>query len=167
MLLCWARPILQLDGEMLQWKWNYGRGATTRPATTTVLANQLSCQFQAKVFDASNCGLRAVVLIKDVSICYCHIKKEVEYVFVKLPAFGAAAIVATQLVASVYSSHVDIVLNNGLRAWDRDSGAITLSPLYGARSLGLSEGCRVYCFSSIQFKHSPSHSKHLSFVKAT
>ena len=81
-----------------------------------------------------NCGLRAVVLLKDVSICYCHIKKEVEYVFVKLPAFGAAAIVATQLVASVHSSHVGIIL----KAWDRYSGAVTLSPLYGARSLGLS-----------------------------
>ena len=80
--LGWARLILQLDGEMLQWKGNYDRGATTRPSTTAILANQLGRQIQTKVLDYSGCGLRTIVIVKNVGISYCHIKKEVEHVFV-------------------------------------------------------------------------------------
>jgi len=106
-LLIWLRLTLQLDGEVSQWKENYGRGGTTWSSATTVLPNQLSTQLQPKLLDF-DLGVRTIVFIEDICIGYCNIEQEVEYVLVELSAFGMAVVVAMQLVTPVYSSHVGI-----------------------------------------------------------
>ena len=64
------------------------------------------------------------MLVEDVSIRYRHIEQEAENEFVKFSALCAAVVVATQLIPPVYSSHVGVVLDDGLGAWDRGSGAV-------------------------------------------
>ena len=39
----------------------------------------------------------------------CHIKKKQQYIFIKFPAFRSAAVVPTQLVPTVHSTHKPIV----------------------------------------------------------
>ena len=136
LLLIRLRLTLQLDREVSQWKKNYGRGGTTWSSATTVLPNQLSSQLQPKLLD-SDLGVRTIVFIEDVCVGYCNIEQGVEYVLIELSAFGTAVVVATQLVTPVYSSHVGIVLNDGVWTCDRDSGTISLSPQYRPRCLGL------------------------------
>ena len=148
LLLCRLRLIRQLDRKVSQWKGYYGRGAMARSATTAVITDEVGCQLQSKVLDVLDGVVRAVVLVEDVGVGNCHGKQEIINIFIEFPALCAAAVVSTQLVTPIHSSHVGVILDDGFWGRDRDSGAIPLSSEYSASCLGLS-GCGHYrdCFS--------------------
>ena len=98
-----------------------GCGATlTSPTPTGVVPNQLLHQLDPKGFYIGELVGAGVVLHQDKSICYRHIKQESENVFIKFPAFCPAAIVSSQLIPTVYSSHELVVGYDTRRARDWD-----------------------------------------------
>ena len=54
----------------------------------------------------------------DESVCYRHIKQESKNVFIKFLAFCSAAVVSSQLIPTVYSSHKLVVGDDTRRARD-------------------------------------------------
>ena len=55
------------------------------------------------------------MLHQDVSISYCNIQQEGKNIFVKLPALCPAAVIAAQLVSTIHSTHVLVIVNDALR----------------------------------------------------
>ena len=67
------------------------------------------------------------VCIEDKCICDSHIKVEVENVFVEFSAFCAAAIVSSQLISPVYSTHMLVVVAAAFWAAYRNPLTVLLS----------------------------------------
>ena len=96
---------------------------TTNPSSTAKVTNQLACQLQLEGFECREWCTAAVALLKDVRIGECNIKQEVEDIFIKLPALGSAAIIATNLVNS---THELVVVDDRQRARNSYPGSILL-----------------------------------------
>ena len=95
---------------------------------------------------------------EDVCVRYCYVKQKEENVFIKLSAFRSAAIISTQLVASVYSPHELVIGDDALRTRDVDVSPILLLPedCSGCRWLAIGG------HDSNHFAVHPSRSCHLS-----
>ena len=61
---------------------------------------------------------KGVMLHEDKSISYSYVEQEGEDVFVKLPALCSVAIIPTELVSTIHTPHVFIVVDDGL--WTGD-----------------------------------------------
>ena len=103
---------------------------TTNPSSTAKVANQLACQLQPEGFECGEWCTAAVALLKDVRVGDCNIKQEVEDVFIKLLALGSAAIIATNLVTPVNSTHELVVVDDRQRARNSYPGTILLPSEY-------------------------------------
>ena len=104
---------------MAVWQGASDGATSTSPTPTGVVSNQLLHQLDPKGLDIGKLVGAGVVLHQDESICYRHIKQESENVFIKFPAFCPAAIVFSQLIPTVYSSH-ELVGYDTRRARDWD-----------------------------------------------
>ena len=94
--------------------------STSSPTAAGVVSNQLLGQLDPEGLGVSKLAGAGVVLCQDKSICYCHIEQKIKNVFIKFSAFCPAAIISSELIPTVYSSHVLIVRDNTLWTRDRD-----------------------------------------------
>ena len=68
------------------------------------------------------------MLVDNETVRDHHVEKEMIYVLIKFPTLSAAAVIGSQLIAEIHTTHRPIVQNDTLRAGNRDSGAILLPP---------------------------------------
>ena len=68
------------------------------------------------------------VLLENVRISDCHVKKEKRDIFVELSTLCSTGVVPTKLVSTIHTPHVLVVQNDGLRAMNRSTCVVLLSP---------------------------------------
>ena len=90
------------------WKVVYGKSGNQRwPATssstTTVIAHELSCQLQSELLQVLVDIVWAEVLLENVRIINCHVKKEERDVFIELYTLGSTGVVPTKLVSTIHT----------------------------------------------------------------
>ena len=93
---------------------------------TAVIANELLCQLHTKITDGLVLRGGGVVLVQHKRICYGDIKQEVENILIELSTLCAAAVIASELIALIHSSHKLIVRDDGFRTWHWNPGSILL-----------------------------------------
>lgn len=106
---------------------------TTDPSSTAIVANEFTCQLQPECFDVLEwCHTATVALLKDVCICDGDVEQKLKNILIKFSAFGSAAVIASNLVTPVNSTHEIVIVKDGQWAWNRYPGAILLSSKYTA-----------------------------------
>lgn len=115
------------DWKVMKRERTYDTSTTTSSATAAVVPYQLPCQLQSKLFDICSRCVNTEVLLQYICVSYGYIEEEVEYIFIKLPALGSAAVIAPHLVTSVNTSHVVVISNDGLWTWHWNVSPISLA----------------------------------------
>ena len=131
--------IVQPDGEVAKWKRVDYSSPTTSTATTAVLANQLLGELQSEGFEILEGARSARGLHQDVSVGDGHIKEKEKNIFIKFSALRSAAVVSTQLISTIHSSHELVVGYDAL--WARYFQATPVSlPVNSAMTRRLTVG---------------------------
>ena len=106
---------------------------TTSSSSTTIVINELTCQLQSEFLYGSEWCAPTVVLLEDVRIRDRNVEQKVKNVLVKLSAFGTAAVVSSNLITSINSAHVLVVVNDRQGARNAYPRSILLPSKYSAR----------------------------------
>ena len=99
----------------------------TSPPTTAVVADELLRQLHTKISDGLILRGGSVVLVQHKCICYGDIKQEVKNILVELSTLSAAAVIASELIASIHPSR-KLVSDDGFRIWHWNLRSILLPP---------------------------------------
>ena len=86
--------------------------STTSSSSTTVVADQLTCQLQSELLDGFEWSAATVALLEDECVGDGIVQQEVKNILVELSTFGSAAVVASNLITPINSSHEIVVLHD-------------------------------------------------------